>query len=102
MNIKKNDIVFVTTGKDKGKKGKVLRVFPQKERVIVEGVNFFKHHVRKKSETELGGIIQREGSMHISNLMLYCNKCNSPVRIGVKFLKDGSKVKFCKKCKESI
>ncbi len=99
MNIKKDDIVSVITGKDKGKKGKVLRVFPQRERVIVEGINFLKRHVRKRSETELGGIIQREGSVHTSNLMLYCNKCSSPVRIGVKLLKDKSKVKFCKKCK---
>lgn len=102
MRIKKDDIVSVIAGKDKGKKGKVLRVFPQRERVIVEGVNFLKRHVRKKSETELGGIIQREGSVHASNLMLYCNRCNSPVRIGIKLLKDRSKVKFCKKCKETI
>lgn len=102
MNIRKNDIVSVIAGKDKGKKGKVLRIFPQKGRTIVEGINFVKRHIRKRREDEPGGIIQRESPIHISNLMLYCNKCNRPVRTGVKLLKDKSKVRFCKRCKETI
>ncbi len=102
MNIRKNDIVSVIAGKDKGKKGKVLRIFPKDERTIVEGINFVKRHIRKRREDEPGGIIQRESPIHISNLMLYCNKCNRPVRTGVKLLKDKSKVRFCKKCKETI
>lgn len=102
MNIRKNDIVSVIAGKDKGKRGKVLRTFPQRARAIVEGVNFVKRHTRRRRENEPGGIIQRESPIHISNLMLYCSKCNRPVRTGVGYLKDRSKIRFCKRCKETI
>lgn len=102
MKIRKNDIVSVIAGKDKGKRGKVLRIFPQRTRAIVEGINFVKRHVRKRREDEPGGIIQRESSIDISNLMLHCNKCNRPVRTGIRLLKDGSKVRFCKKCNEAL
>ncbi len=102
MKIRKNDIVFVIAGRDKNKKGKVLSVLPQKKRAIVERVNLVKRHMRKRRDDEPGGIIQKESTIHISNLMLYCNKCNRPVRTGIKSLKDGSKVRFCKKCKETL
>jgi large subunit ribosomal protein L24 len=102
MKIRKNDIVSVIVGKDSGKKGKVLKVFPKKSRAVVEGINFVKRHVRRRREDEPGGIIQRESPIHISNLMLYCNKCSRPVRTGIKFLEDGSKVRVCKRCGESI
>ncbi len=92
----------VIAGKDNGKRGKVLKIFPQRKRAIVEGVNFIKRHVKKRREDEPGGIIKRESSISISNLMLYCNKCNRSVKTGIKLLKDKSKVRFCKKCKENI
>lgn len=102
FKIRKNDLVVCTTGKDKGKKGKVLSVLPAQNRAIIEGVNFIKRHTRKTREDRQGGIIQREAPVHISNLMLLCNKCNKAVRIGFSLLKDGKKVRACKKCSEVI
>ena len=102
LKVRKNDMVVCRAGKDKGKKGKVLSVFPKRNRVIVEGVNFIKRHTRKTREDRQGGIIQREASVHISNLMLFCNKCNKAVRVGFTLLKDGKKVRVCKKCREVI
>lgn len=102
FKIRKNDIVIVCAGKDKGKKGKVLSIIREKNRAIVEGVNFIKKHMRKTREDQQGGIIQRESSINISNLMFFCNKCNKKTRIGFTLLKDGSKVRMCKKCREVI
>ena len=102
LKIKKNDIVVCCSGKDKGKKGKVLAILPSKNRAIVEGVNFIKKHTRKTREDQQGGIVQREASIHISNLKLFCNKCSKPVRVGTGQLKDGTRIRVCKKCKEVI
>lgn len=102
LKIRKNDIVVCCTGKDKGKKGKVLSVFPKQNRAIVEGINFVKRHTRRTREDRQGGIIQKEAAVHISNLMLFCNKCNKPRRAGFTLLKDGSKARVCKKCGEVI
>ncbi|MCQ9208456.1 MAG: 50S ribosomal protein L24 [Omnitrophica bacterium] len=102
FKIRKNDLVVCTVGKDKGKKGKVLSVLPAQNRAIIEGVNFIKRHTRKTREDRQGGIIQREAPVHISNLMLLCNKCNKAVRIGFSLLKDGKKVRACRKCSEVI
>ncbi|HPU30303.1 MAG TPA: 50S ribosomal protein L24 [Syntrophorhabdaceae bacterium] len=100
-HIKKNDLVIVITGKDKGKTGKVLRIFKKKDRVIVEKVNMVKRHVKPSQKTK-GGILEKESPIHVSNVMIYCEKCSKPVRVGKKVLDDGKKVRFCKKCNEVI
>ncbi len=101
FKIRKNDRVQVITGKDRGKVGKVLRVIPRTSRAIVEGVNIVKKH-QKPTPGSQGGIIEKEATIHISNLMLICPKCTDPVRVGYKILEDGSKVRICKKCGEVI
>ena len=101
FKIRKNDRVQVITGKDRGKVGKVIRVIPKKRRAIVEGVNLVKKH-QKPTPGSQGGIVEKEASIHISNLMLICPKCTDPVRVGFKILEDGSKVRICKKCGEVI
>ncbi len=100
--IKKNDIVAVIAGKDKGKKGKVIFVFPKIDKVLVEGVNFAKKHMRKTQQDQKGGIAQKEMPIHISNLMPVCKRCNKPVRLKFSYLKDGSKTRNCKSCGEII
>ena len=102
LKIRKNDIVVCCAGKDKGKKGKVLTVLPEQNRVLVEGIGFIKRHTRKTREDRQGGIVQKEAPVHISNLMLFCSKCNKAARVGFTLLKDGSKAKVCKKCHEVI
>lgn len=99
---KKDDIVYVISGKDKGKTGKVLKVFPFKNRAIVEGINFAKKHVRRTQEDQKTGVIQIEMPIDLSNLMSYCKRCNRPVRIGITKLKDGTKTRYCRLCKEVI
>jgi large subunit ribosomal protein L24 len=101
LHVKKNDVVMVVTGKDKGKTGKILKVLRKKGAVIVEGVNMVKKHLRPTPRAK-GGIVEREAPVHISNVMVYCDKCAKPVRVGRKFLEDGRKVRYCKKCKEVI
>jgi len=93
---------MVIAGKDKGKSGKVLSVLSKKNRVIVEKVNFIKRHTRPSAKQRQGGIIEREGPINISNVMLICTKCNKPSRIGKKYLKDDKKVRVCKKCGEIL
>jgi len=100
--IKKGDIVFVLTGKDKGKTGKVFDMFPKKNRALVEGINYVKKHMRKTKQDQQGGIVQKEASIELSNLALFCKTCNKPARTGVNILADGSRSRFCKKCKEVI
>ncbi|MCM8783515.1 MAG: 50S ribosomal protein L24 [Candidatus Omnitrophica bacterium] len=100
--IKKNDTVVVISGKDKGKKGKVLSVLHKEERAIVEGINLIKRHQRRRSQEMPGGIIEKESPVMLSKLMLFCNHCNHPVRVGITLLKDGTKARYCKKCKELL
>ena len=103
LNIKKGDNVVVLAGKDKGKSGKVLSANPAKNRVVVEGVNMATVHMSaQKSGGQNSGIIRREASIDVSNVMRVCPKCNKPTRLGHKFLDDGSKVSVCKKCGETI
>ena len=99
--IKQGDTVQVIQGKEVGKKGKVLHVLEAEERVIVERVNFIKRHVRPSKKVPQGGVIEREASMHISNVQLVCPSCGQPVRVGVR--KDGDdKVRYCKKCNVQV
>ena len=101
-SVKKNDQVTVIAGKEKGKTGKVLRVLPQKEGVLVEKINFVKRHTRPSSSNRQGGIIEKESPIHQSKLMVVCSKCSAPVKTGSKKLEDGKRVRFCKKCGEII
>ena len=102
-NIKRNDIVKVLSGKEKGKTGKVLKVFSRGNRALVEGVNFIKRHTRQTKQDQKGGIIQRESPMRISKLMLICKHCNKPTRIAMKIMEDGkSRARVCRKCREII
>ncbi len=102
LPIHKNDMVVVVTGKDKGKRGKVLKVIPKTERVVVERINVVKRHTRPRGATQQGGIVEKEAPMHISNVMVVCPKCDRPVRTGHSFLADKRKVRVCKKCGEAI
>ena len=102
MRIKKGDTVYVMSGKEKGKTGKVLQFSKATNRVLVQGVNFVKKHARQTRQDQPGGILQKESPMHISNLMFYCPRCSKPSRLGAKFLKDGSKTRICKKCQEMV
>jgi len=102
MNIRKNDMVLVIAGKDKGKKGKVRFTYPENKRIMVEGVNFIKKHSKAKGAARQAGIIEREALISVSNVMLLCSKCNHPARVGFRFLDDGKKVRFCRACGEVI
>lgn len=100
--IKKNDKVIVQAGKEKGKIGTVLKVNAEKGQVIVEKLNMVKRHTRAGRQASQGGIVEKESPIHLSNLMLVCNKCAEPTRIARRVLEDGSKVRVCKKCGELI
>lgn len=102
MNIRKNDTVLVIAGKDKGKKGKVRFAYPEKKRVLVEGVNFIKKHSKARGQVRQAGIIDLEIPLHVSNVMLLCDKCNHPARVGFRFLEDGKKVRICRSCQEVL
>ena len=101
MNIKKNDTVVVLSGKDKGKKGKVLEAMPAAGKVVIEGVNVATCHVKPKKQGDQGGIINREIPMYASKVMLVCPKCDKPTRVAHK-IEDGKKVRVCKKCGQEI
>jgi len=102
MKIRKNDTVIILAGKDKGKKGKIRRALPKEDRVIVEGLNMIKRHSRARRAARQAGIIELEAPIHISNVMLLCNKCGKPTRVGFHFLDDGKKVRICRSCGEVI
>ncbi|MBI4830499.1 MAG: 50S ribosomal protein L24 [Candidatus Lindowbacteria bacterium] len=102
MHIKKGDNVMVISGKEKGKKGKVLLVSRGTNRAIIEALNMMAHHERPSRRNPQGGIVRREAPIHVSNLMVICAKCGKPTRVGGKALEDGSKVRVCKKCSEII
>lgn len=102
LGIKKNDTILVITGKEKGKKGRVLSVSPLKDQLLIEKVNIIKRHMKPNRKYSQGGIIEKEAPLHISNVMLVCPKCSKPTRIGNSLLQDGRKVRMCKKCREVI
>ena len=102
LKIRKNDTVTVLTGKDRGKKGRVIEVLPKEGRVMVEGVNYHKVHQRPTRTNPKGGIVQMEGKLDISNVSLVCPRCNKGTRVGYTFLTDGTKQRICKKCKEIL
>jgi len=97
--IRKNDNVVVTSGKDRGKRGRVLRVLPARNRLVVEGVNFVKKHTKPNpSQNVKGGIMEREAPLDASNVQLVCPECGAPTRVGRRLLEDGRKVRICRKC----
>jgi len=100
MKIKKGDEVKILLGKDRGKTGKILRVFGKKDKVMVEGINLYKRHVRKMDQAE-GGIIEISKPVNISNVALVCPGCKKSVRSGYR-IEGGNKIRICRKCKEVI
>jgi large subunit ribosomal protein L24 len=97
--IRKNDTVVVITGRDRGKRGRVLRVLPDKTRVIVEGVNFIKRHTRANPQRNIkGGIVEREASLHASNVQIVCPECSAVTRVSNRRQDDGTRVRICRKC----
>ena len=102
MKIKKNDMVKVISGNYSGKTGKVLKVIPETDRVIVEKVNLIKRHAREEAQGQGGGIIEKEAPIARSNVILICPKCNRPARTGIAWLADNRKVRKCKKCGETL
>lgn len=102
VHVKKGDTVEILAGKDKGKKGKILKVFPDENRVIVEGINIIYRHTRPTQDNPQGGIIENEGPVHVSNVQLICPQCGDKARTGKRILNDGRKVRFCKSCDEIV
>lgn len=102
MQIRKNDSVMVISGKERGKTGKVLRVKPKEDAVIIERVNVVKRHTKPRGPQQSGGIVEKEASIPASNIMIMCDKCNAPVRMGRKVLADGNKVRVCRRCGEAL
>jgi large subunit ribosomal protein L24 len=97
--VRKGDSVKVLSGKDRGKTGKVLRVLPARLRAVVEGVAFIKRHTRPNPQRNIkGGVVEREASVHVSNLMVVCGECGKPGRVAHKRLEDGQKIRVCRKC----
>lgn len=101
MKIKKDDQVIVISGKYRGKKGKVLKVLPKKDKIVVEGVNLVKKHVRPKKSGEKGQVVEMPAPLHVSNLKLICSRCNKPTRTGFK-TSGKNKYRICKKCSKEI
>jgi len=102
LHVKKDDMVMVIAGKEKGKSGKIVRVFSDSGKVVVEGVNMVKRHTRPNRINTEGGIVEKEAPLSGSNVQLLCSACNKPARTGMRILEDGSKVRFCKKCNEIV
>ena len=102
VKIRRGDTVAVLTGRERGKRGKVLRVMPEKSRVLVEHVNMIKRHQKPTQKVRQGGIIEREGPIHLSNVQIVCTRCSQPSRTGAKVLEDGRKTRVCRRCHESI
>ena len=100
--LKVNDQVEVITGKDKGRVGKILRIDKKSDRALVERINMIKRHTKARAAGQEGQIVEKEAPIHVSNLMLVCPKCTNTARVANKTLDDGSKVRICKKCSESV
>ena len=101
MKLKKGDKVIITTGRDKGKKGKIERLFPRKSKVSIPGINVFKKHLKRKDEKNPGGIIEIVRPFPLSKVALLCSKCGQATRVGYKII-DKEKLRICRKCKEEI
>lgn len=102
MKIRRGDLVLVRAGKDRGKRGRIKRILPKKEQVIVEGVNLVKKHRRPRGPMGRGGIIELEAPLHISKVMLICPRCKEPTRVGYELLPEGDKARICKACGQAV
>jgi large subunit ribosomal protein L24 len=103
LGLKKGDVVIVRKGKDKGKTGKVLMILPEKNRVIIEKINFVKEFIRPdRSKNIQGGIMEKEAPLSVANVMIFCSECGQGVRVKKKTLEDGSRVRICQKCELSL
>lgn len=102
LHIKSGDTVMVLSGKDKGKKGKVLSVNPEERKVLVEGVSMASRHTKPRKAGQEGGILKKETPIYASKVMLVCSKCGAAARTGRKILDNGTKVRYCKKCRETL
>lgn len=100
--IKKNDQVMIVKGRESGKTGRVMKVVPDKACILIEKLNMVKRHTKASAQYKQGGIIEKEAPIAIANVMLICDKCKGPVRVGRKILDDGKKVRYCKKCGEVL
>jgi large subunit ribosomal protein L24 len=102
LKLRRGDTVYVTKGKDSGKKGKVLRMLLANKKALVEGINMVKKHKRRTQQDQQGGIVSIETPISIANLLVVCKNCSNPARIGFMILKDGTKTRICKSCKEPL
>ncbi len=102
LKLRKNDNVMIIAGKERGTTGKILKVLSEKDRAIIERLNLVKRHTKARGPQQPGGILEKEASIHVSNLMLMCDRCNAPIRFGHKVLGDGKKVRICRRCGETI
>jgi large subunit ribosomal protein L24 len=102
VQIRKNDSVMVIAGKERGKTGKVLRVLLDKDAVIIERTNMVKRHTKPRGPQQPGGIVEKEARIHASNIMIMCDKCNAPVRMGKRPLEDGRSVRVCRRCGDQL
>lgn len=102
MKIRKNDEVVLIAGDDRGKRGKVRNYLPREDRIVIEGVNMVKRHMKPRPNVRQAGIIEREAPIHVSKVMLVCNKCNKPTRVGFLVTEGKNKVRVCRQCNEVI
>lgn len=102
MRIRRNETVVILSGRDKGKQGKVQKVYTKKGRVLVEGLNIVKRHQKPTGTVRQSGIIEQEAPVHMSNVLLVCPKCNKPTRVHYNFLEDKTKIRICKLCQEAV
>jgi|SRR5579863_650889 len=102
VQLRKGDLVEVIAGKERGKQGKVLRINREAERLFIEKLNIVKRHTRPTQSNPKGGIVEKEGGIHLSNVMVVCSNCAKAARVGIKILPDGRKLRYCKRCKEVL
>jgi len=100
--IRKNDLVMVVKGKERGKTGKVMRVLPDEGRVVVERLNIVKRHSKPRGAASPGGIVEKEAPLQMANVMFFCERCNAPVRLGIKIAQDGERNRICRRCGEAV
>jgi large subunit ribosomal protein L24 len=100
--VRKNDTVQVLSGRERGKQGKVSRVLPKEDRVVVDGINLRKRHTRPRRAGEQAGIVEFPAPLHVSNVAVFCPKCGKGARVGFRVLEDGTKVRYCKRCDETL
>lgn len=102
LHVKTGDTVYVISGKDKGKTGKIIKSFPKKGKIVVEAINIVKKHMKPDQKNPQGGVVSRPAPIYSSKVMLYCEACSKPTRISKKVLGDGKKVRVCKHCNEVL